>query len=386
MAFSCLGHTYMHLFAVYFFLIALPLEQEWEMSYPDLIELWTVGAFLVGAMAMPAGWLADRWSPTGMMVVFFLGLGASSIVCGLAPSPTILWIGLCLLGTFAAIYHPVGIAWLVRSTESRGKALGFNGIFGNLGVSLAGVVVGGLTDVSGWRVAFIVPGAVSVLTGLAMLALRFAGAFDDAAERLKPAHVAGPRDDRYRAFAILMFTTFGSALVYQASQAAMPKLFASRLADIAGSSTLGIGAMVALVYGVAGLSQLAAGHLADTYDLKRVFVSTYALQVPLLWLAADLDGLGLLAVTTAMVVANIGSLPAESLLLAQTTPHTRHGLVFGVKFVLAFTAAPVAIKLVATVTDQTGSFRGVFVTLASVAAVMVVAAALLPIDRQQSHA
>ena len=65
--FSCLGHAYMRLFAVYFFLIALPLERDWKMSYPTLIELWTVGSFLVGAMAMPAGWLADRWSPSAMM-------------------------------------------------------------------------------------------------------------------------------------------------------------------------------------------------------------------------------------------------------------------------------------------------------------------------------
>ena len=31
LVFSCLGHGYMHLFAVYFFIIVLPLEREWAM-------------------------------------------------------------------------------------------------------------------------------------------------------------------------------------------------------------------------------------------------------------------------------------------------------------------------------------------------------------------
>ena len=267
--------------------------------------------------------------------------------------------------------------------RNRGRALGFNGIFGNLGISLAGIAAGGLTDFAGWRAALIVPGAVSVLTGLVMLALRVSGALGEEAEPPEHVEVAPPREGRQRAFAVLMLTTFGSALVYQASQAAMPKLFASRLADITGSGTLGVGVLVAIVYGIAGISQIAAGHLADRHDLKRVFVGAYTLQVPLLWMAADLGGLGLLAVATAMVITNIGSLPTESLLLAETTPHKRHGLVFGVKFVLAFCAAPLAIKLVAIVSERTGSLRGVFLTLTCVAAAMAVAAALLPVDRRQ---
>ena len=158
--FSCIGHAYMHLFAVYFFLIVLPLEREWGLPYHELIELWTIGSLLVGVLALPAGWLADRWSAPGMLVVFFLGLGGAALVCGMAASPRTMWIGLCLLGAFAAIYHPVGVAWLVRSaTQSRGKVLGINGIFGSAGM---------LIDVFGWRVAFFVPGGLSILTGAAM--------------------------------------------------------------------------------------------------------------------------------------------------------------------------------------------------------------------------
>lgn len=369
----------MHLFAAYYFLVVLPLEHEWGRPYHELIELWTVGAFLVGAMAVPAGWLADRWNSSGMMIVYFLGLGASAILCGAADSPQTLWIALCLLGAFAGIYHPVGIAWVVRTAASRGKALGINGIFGSLGVSAAGLVAGSLIDHAGWRTAFVVPGVVSIATGLVMLGCLIGGVLREGTARGAAPEPQGARESRLHTFAILMITTFGSAVVYQSTQAAMPKLFASRLADLAGPGTLGVGTLVALVYGLAGLTQVMSGHLADRYDLKTLYVTAYALQGPLLWVAAGLGGPALVVVTTAMVIANIGSLPAESMLLAQTTPHTRHGLVFGLKFVLTFTAAPLAIKLVAYVHDVTGEFYWVFVALAIVAFAMAVAAALLPV-------
>ena len=62
LAFSCLGHAYMHLFTAFYFVIVLALEADWELPYHELIELWTLGALLVGLGAIPAGWLSDRWS------------------------------------------------------------------------------------------------------------------------------------------------------------------------------------------------------------------------------------------------------------------------------------------------------------------------------------
>ncbi len=378
LVFSCLGHAYMHLFAVYFFLVVLPLEGEWAMPYHELIELWTFGSLLVGAMALPAGWLGDRWSAPGMLVVFFLGLGGAAILCGLATTPSAMWAGLCLLGVFAAIYHPVGVAWLVRSTtSSRGKALGINGIFGSAGVASAGLVAGTLIDLYGWRMAFFVPGALSVVTGGVMLCYLVGGRLID-----KPTvHAATPADGhagQMRAFVLLLVTMFGGAIIYQATQTAMPKVFALRLADLVGGSTLGVGVFVAIVYGCAGLTQVVSGHLADRFDLKRVYIATFLIQVPVLWVTASATGFSLVAASAVLVMANTGSLPAENMLLAAATPERRHGVAFGIKFVLAFGAAPVAIRLVAYINDVTGEFTRLFLFLAAVGLGVVVASELLP--------
>ena len=71
-------------------------------------------------------------------------------------------------GLFAAIYHPIGTAMLVNAAGDRpGRAIGINGVFGNIGVGLAPVVTAFLAGQAGWRAAFIVPGVVWACGGCA---------------------------------------------------------------------------------------------------------------------------------------------------------------------------------------------------------------------------
>jgi hypothetical protein len=69
------------------------------------------------------------------------------------------------------------------------------------------------------------------------------------------------------------------------------------------------------------------------------------------------------------------------MLLARYTPASRHGLVFGIKFVLAFGAAPLAVQLVAAITERTGGFYWLYVLLAAFALAAVAAALMLPAAR-----
>ena len=80
-AYSCIGHLYAHFFMAFYFVAVLDLEKQWGMPYADLVELWTLGAVLVGLGALPAGWIADRWSAPRMMAVMFFGLGTSAWLC-----------------------------------------------------------------------------------------------------------------------------------------------------------------------------------------------------------------------------------------------------------------------------------------------------------------
>jgi len=381
LAFSSLGHAYSHLFAPIFYVVALALEKDLRLSHGEVIGLIVVGNVLFGVAAPLAGWLGDRWSATGMIGLFFVGTGGGMVMTGLASSPLGIGMGLALTGVFASIYHPVGIAWLVRNAKARGKALGINGVFGGIGPALAAVVAGSLTEFAGWRAAFIVPGAVIVATGAAfywLLARRVI--VESKIDRRQD--VPASREDTIRAVAVLAVTLLCTGLIYQATQPALPKIFSERLGDIAGGGVLGVSAFVALVYLVAGGLQILAGHLADRYPLKAVYFACFVLQVPFLMLAASLGGSALVAVAMIMVAINAGSLPAENSLVARYAPSNWRGLAFGMKFVLAFGVSALGVKMEGMLYDLTGGFFWLFVVLGAIAGVGVAAAWLLPSERR----
>ncbi len=376
--FSSFGHFYIHLCTAFYFVIVLALEQVWQLPYHQLLGLWTLGSLMVGVVALPAGMLSDRLGASNLMVVFFVGMGGSSIAAGLSNSTTGLMLALTGIGLFAAIYHPVGIPWLLRGAgRDRGKVLGFNGVFGSLGAAGAGLTAGSLIDLVNWRAAFIVPGAICCMTGLVLLVYVLNGRLPDAAPA-RAATAAPSRKDMMRAFDILVVTMFLGGVVYHTTQTSLPKVFALRHGGLVGEGTFGIGLLVAGVYTAAAMMQVAGGHLADRFPLKSVYLGTMLIQIPTLWLAASLGGLPLMLVATVVVVAGASALPAENLLLARYTPARRHGLVFGLKFALGFGAAPLSVQLVAIISGRTGEFYWVFALLAVVVLTAVTAAVFLP--------
>jgi MFS family permease len=372
---------YAHLFAPIFYVVALTLENDMRLSHGEVIGLILVGNVLFGVAAPLAGWLGDRWSATGMIGLFFVGTGGGMVMTGLASSPVEIGAGLAVTGLFASIYHPVGIAWLVRNAKARGKALGINGVFGGIGPALAAVAAGSLTEFAGWRSAFFVPGAVIIATGVAFYWLLARRAIvESKIDRLPD--VPASRQDTLRAVAVLAVTLLCTGLIYQATQPALPKVFSERVGDIAAGGVLGVSALVALVYLVAGALQVLAGHLADRYSLKVVYFTCYVLQVPFLVLAGSLGGTSLVVVAMIMVSINVASLPAENSLVARYAPSHRRGLAFGLKFVLAFGVGALGVKMEGMLYDLTGGFLWLFVVLGAIATVGVAAAWLLPSERR----
>lgn len=371
----------MHMLVALYLTVVLALEPAWKLPYAELIGLWTLGAFLVGALAPLAGYLGDRWSAPGMTAVFYLGAGASAVACGLAHDPVTLTVALAALGAFAAIYHPVGMAWLIRTAVNRGMALGVFGVFGSAGVALAGTVAAVLTDFVSWRAAFIVPGVLAFVIGVALVACLMTGVVQDTHIDRKP-QAEPSRGDMLRAFFVLSATVFLGGLIYQATQVAMPKAFAVRVTGLGDEGTLGAGALFTAVYLVAGVMQMVGGWLVDRYPLKRVYLWTYVFQVPFLFAAASAAGVPFVAVVMAMVVLNVGALPAENCLMARYTPSKWRSSAFGAKFVLSLGVAPVAVQLVSWIQGATGGFFWLFALLGASAGVSILAILALPDEAQ----
>lgn len=380
--FSQVGHSFSHIFMLLYPTVVIALEPVMGMSYGELLVLMTLGNVLFGVAALPAGWLGDRWSAAWMMVVFFVGTGAASILTGLMSGPLGLAVGLSLIGLFASIYHPVGMAWLVRNAVNRGRALGVNGVFGSLGVASAALIAGVLTDFVHWRAAFIVPGVVSAGLGVALWLLIRSGRVQDTRTDVKPQLQRPNRDAMVRAFVVLSVTMLCTGLVFQSLSTAMPKIFAERLADLTGGTAAGAGLLVSAVYLFGMVGQYAGGRLADRYSLRRLYIIMYGLMIPTMMLAASLAGLPLFAAVAMAVLLNTLGIPIENSLLSHYSPEKWRATAFGAKFVLNLGVAALGVPLVAVIRDATGDFYWYFVIMALLAAAIVVVSLALPAERR----
>jgi len=375
--FAWAGHSLMHIVAGLYLTVVLALEDAWARPYDDLIRLWTLGALMIGLGAPVAGWLGDRWGHGRMLAVFFLVTGAGSIGAGLADGDTGLWLALAVLGLGASVYHPVAMAWVVQNAVNRGQAMGYWGVFGSLGTTTAALIAGTLSELIHWRAAFLIPGALCLILGIALTACLLTRRVIDRAGDVQP-QAAASRRDTIRAFLILTLTMFCGGLIWHSLQVLLPKWFEAGVGDWVGGGTLGIGGLVTAVYLMAALPQIAGGHLADRTSPKFVYVLCLCIQMPLLLLAAQIAGPAIVPVAFFMLMAVTIQLPAENLLLARYAPSKHRGFTFGAKFVVMFGVGPVAVELAAWVYGQTGSFALLFLGLSGLAAVAVAAASLLP--------
>lgn len=380
LVFAAMAHGAMHLFAAYFFTIVLALERVWEMPYPDLIELWTPAALLIGLAALPMGWIADRWTRGGMIAVSFIGMGGASLVAGFMDGPGSIVLALAAIGIFAAIYHPVGIPWVMRlAPHNPGKALAINGLFGGMGVGVAALTAGGLIDLFSWRAAFVVPGLVSVAVGVAMFVLLGRGRIAEPGNSPPEDGTPGTsRGGMLRGAVLILGTGFVGGLVYQSTQAVAPKMFEVRLDAFLDGSTSAVGAVVFAIYILAGIGQLVGGWAADRFSWKRAYLLAWCIHMPMLWFAASAGGPFLIFAVFMITVAGTGAIPAEALLFARYTPERHHGLIFGFRYVLALGSAPLAIQFIAYVLERTAEFAWIYWMLGTAGCLTLVGILALP--------
>ena len=370
------GHTVDHFFMLIYPTVVLVMAPEFGMTYGEMLPL-SIGSFIMfGAGSLPAGWLADRWSRRGMIILFFTGIGTASILTGFARTQWQIAAGMTLIGTFAAIYHPVGIAMLVSGREKVGRVLGVNGVWGNLGVAFAALIAGALAYWINWRAAYIIPGMVAIATGIAYAVL-VPPDFGLAAVRGKAVKRAFPRSVLAQVFIVTAVTTICGGIIFNSTTIAMPKVFDERLAGLI-STTLGIGVLVSLVYAFAALAQLCVGWWIDRSAIKPVFVLVVAMQVPLLLLAGASEHITMLVVALAMMFFVFGQIPINDTMVAAYTDERWRARAYSVRYVVSFLGSALSVPLVAYLYRTTGDFRQLFFVLAGLAFVSFLATITMP--------
>jgi MFS family permease len=343
---------------------------DWESLMP-----YGVGAFfLFGLGSLPAGHLGDLWGRRRMMLIFFFGMGASSLLAAFTRDAWQLAGALTLLGAFSSIYHPVGIPMLVRGAERPGFTIGVNGLAGNLGVAAAAVTTGFLVKYAGWRAAFVVPALLAFACGIAFA-------------RVAPREVAAPArapktasvhtaSTLARVFAVMTIVAISSSLLFNFTTNGNGQLLRERLTGIVDDPAL-LGLLLALVYVVASFAQVAVGMLIDRYPLKYLYLAIVALQAPLFALAASATGWTLFALQIAFMVVVFGAIPFTDAMIVRFVDDGMRSRVSGMRLAVSFSVSSAAVWLLGPVVKAAG-FGTLLLLMAGIAVVTLLAIAWLP--------
>jgi MFS family permease len=344
------------------------------MAYSELLPYATPGFVAFGAGSLVTGWLGDRWSRRHMMVIFFVGIGLSMISVGFVQTPLQLGAALLAIGIFASIYHPVGTAMIVSYADKLGREMGINGVWGNLGVASSALVTGVIGQYLGWRFAFFIPGAATVLVGIAFAMMVVHEDRKGTKQAAAQARIA--KEDVWRLILALMIVVVAISTTFNAVTVALPKLFAERLADLTKSPAL-LGVIAAGVYVFGAMTQYTIGKLLDRHSLKTVMLPLSFLLAPLMYLAATLANLPLILVSIGIIMGAFGQVTVNDALVGKYTPEEWRSRAYAVRYFVGFTAAGASVGLVAWLYEH-GGFATMLQAFAGLCLFVIAAAFILP--------
>ena len=351
-AFLNWAHALDHFVLLIYPTVVIGLQVIYQRSYSELIALSSTAFVAFGVFSLPAGWLADRWSRRNTMAAFYIGCGLSLAGAGFAPDLAVLAVAMFALGMFASIYHPVGMAMLIEASNARGRTLAFNGVCGNLGVSLAAGISAALATWVSWRAAFYVPAVLFVLTGIVYLWVTPDDRHQAKSRVSAPAVPLTPR------LAVMLFGLFivialSAGLTFNVLTIALPKIVDERLSrDL---PLLFVGGIATAVLVCGALAQLTVGRLVEWVPPHVIFAIVTGLGfLGNLW-AAYTSGTALLVALAIAVAAIYGQVTVNDMIMARYTADAWRGRVYAVRYFLLFISAGAAIGMISLL-HETGGF------------------------------
>ncbi len=376
-----LGHALDHLFLLIFATAVSAIAQDFGVAGWEDMMPYTVGAFMMfGFASIPAGRMGDLWGRRQMMLVFFFGMGLSAIAVSLTQTPLQMGIALTVLGIFSAIYHPVGIPMLVQKAVRPGFTIGINGLAGNLGIALAALSTGFLVAWQGWRVAFIVPGLVSIVCGFV-----FAWAApheSDAPAKRKSNSVQLPKHVAWRTFVVMVATATTTSVLFNITTNGNSELLAERLDGLVNDPAR-LGMLLAGVYAVASLAQLVVGSLLDRFPMKPLFFGVLLLQIVAFGVASQTSGWIWYFAAIAYMVMVFGAIPFTDTMVVRYIDDAMRSRVSGTRIAISFGFSSIAVYLLGPVVKVAG-FTQLMVALTCVAALGAIIVLFLPNEAQMN--
>ena len=370
-----IGHFLDHFMMLIFAKAAFDAGRHFGLGYDEILIYATVGLFLVGAAAPLAGWLADNYSRSFIIIIYPFGVSLGAFLCFLSSSPIMLGISIGVIGFFAAIFHPVGIAMLIRDSNKVGVRLGVNGVWGNMGVAAAPVLTGFIILNSNWQLSFLVPSLICLIFGIAQL--RGFKEIDIKEEKTKQKTSNGLVEGWKIVLLSLTMTTLAGGFIFGSLTFLIPRIFEVNLSGISVDIAI-TGLLAGFVYAIASLSQVGVGYLIDRYSPKIILGFVGIGQFFLIYLSSLYIDYALFFVMLMAMFFVFGQVPITDAILVRYVDDQWRARILSVKFLINLCAGASVLPLVSLFLGYGYTFSDLLTILSCLAIFVVISAYMLP--------
>ncbi|OGQ94164.1 MAG: hypothetical protein A2521_05675 [Deltaproteobacteria bacterium RIFOXYD12_FULL_57_12] len=365
-------HGYMTLLPAV--LVVIAGEQSLSLLHLGIIA--NVGYFLYGIGSFPAGWLADRFGSKLLLTVGIFGMSIASILVGFSFSMPAFAVAYALLGAFASIHHPAGLALVARRVTVKGKCLGIHGVLGNVGLTTAPLFASLCVLLFGsWRAAYIVCGLGGLLLGMVFQMSRIEGEPDFSLSSLKrlnrPYSASGPVPAAPEpvqpvplvipvALLLLFVDSILSGFIFRGSLTFFPALLQREVLFITNHETPVVmaGFVTTAVLSLGVIGSFFGGYLNDKMKTPELLpIIIFTIVTPTLYFLSRLSDFRLLAAGCLFSLVYYAWQPSQNYLIVQHTRRASHGFGFGINFFLIFGIGSIATAVGGYMSDQYGVDR-----------------------------
>ena len=370
-----IGHFLDHFMMLIFAKAAFDAGRHFGLSYDEIIIYGTLGLFLFGAAAPLAGWLADKYSRSLIIIIYPFGVSLGAFLCFLSSSPIMLGFSIGVIGFFAAIFHPVGIAMLIRDSNKVGVRLGVNGVWGNMGVAAAPVLTGFIILNSNWQLSFLVPSLICLIFGIAQL--RGFKEIDIKEEKTKQKISNGLVEGWKIVLISLTMTTLAGGFIFGSLTFLIPRIFEVNLSGISVDIAI-TGLLAGIVYAIASFSQVGVGYLIDRYSPKIILGFVGIGQFFLIYLSSLYIDYALFFVMLMAMFFVFGQVPITDAILVRYVDDQWRARILSVKFLINLCAGASVLPLVSLFLGYGYTFSDLLTILSCLAIFVVISAYMLP--------
>lgn len=349
--FASFCHTITHAMTLTLAPLLPLIRSELNLTNTETASFAFISFLAFGALALPSGLLSDR---VGSLKVMKIGLGLFLLsIAGIVLSngPLGLWLSLLLLGVGAGTYHPAGLSLVSKLyPKDMGKAMGFNGLLGNLGESSSPIIAAAVGVYIGWKYPYLfwgIPILVLLSISFSIKDSKVKDYIQDE-ENLDFKYLEETRKLISKKFVLYILILLFRGLFYTGTVL----LLTTFAKDVLSIRVL-IGGIITTILIVAGMpGQILGGKISDRLGYKKpLLIFTLIASISIALIANTSNSIIFVIFSMLMGFSYFAAQPAQNMLTASMGSPKIRGLLYGFSSLCIFGFGSFAVSVGGYIAD-----------------------------------